>query len=530
MLLGGVAWVGSGRILERRAVQEVSDRWREVEVCLLGEGAQGPRRPSERVRLVRLATAHGPLAQEWPARCLDAARVFDETAKSRAARAALGDLPSAARIIADVDERRAELDHLAAAIAAADLPLPRRAPEIAAAPPVQTPQLRGDRLPVLGTVERLDAIDAAFDPGARRALRLLLPEAGGLAICNLDDDWREARCRTSPIELPPRAKARLAPAPNGAVDLVHVVDGGDADGFYDAATGLRVHRSDYFDTQAFVEPDGRTTVLTAQMKDGEVRGFRLLRMKPGDRPSRHKLRSIPSDARPVLMRDAVLWWPHEGPDRVPVYLQPLAGGDDRVVATVPKGSRPVSHCRDGDRVALLVAAGVHDRRYTVLLGSGEDLVARGVGVIHGAVELSCHGDAAYLQRWHADASQGGSRVSLTRWRCRADGCLPDQLSDPPRADPGGDVLVGSLDDRFAVAWRARDGDALRLRTGDAEAIAAARDVLLLDESGHETMRPIAMRWIAKGDLGLLLLLDEALRVRLLRVTPTGDVEAVAVER
>jgi hypothetical protein len=521
-LLGGSGWLASGHLLERQARQRVADRYEALRICLVGETGRLP--PSEQLRLARLAVEHSPEGVSWPSRCLPYAAAFDEALEARAVPAELRALPRATAIVEAPDLHGHELDEIAVAIERADLPLPGHDPAVEVAPAATPARLSAHRLEPFASAEQLEGVVAAFDPGAppggRAALRLVVPDGEGLRICRLDGDLRDIRCRAVPLEPPPGAKLDLAAGPEGAGDLVQLRDAGEADGFYDAATGLSVWRSAHFDTQAVVSASGRITLSSGILRDGapgeRLERHQLVRIAPGQRPRASRL-DVPPVARTMLLPDVLLHW--QDGDRT-ASLHARRFDEQKVeaatsVGELPTGSRRVAHCRDAGRDAILFAAGVHDRRYTLLTRTKERFATIPVGVIAGRVALSCHGEEAMIERTREGVA--------TRWRC-GERCVQETTGAivglrAPIAD------FASLGARSLLLW-GQEGGALRMRIGAPGELADRRDVLLIDAAGRSDLRLASLRLISGGGVALAILQDAALKLYALRIDERGEVTPV----
>lgn len=521
-LLGGAGWLGSGHLLERQARQRVADRYDALRICLVGETGRLP--PSEQLRLARLAVEHGPAGDAWPVRCLPYAAAFDASLEARAVPPTLRALPRATAIVEAPDLRGHDLDEIALAVERADLPLPAHDPAVPVAPAAATPRLGARALEAFASVEQLDRVVAALDPGApageRAAMRLVVPDGEGLRICRLDRDLREIRCRPTPLEPPVEAKLELAAAPEGAADLVQLRDAGEADGFYDAATGRPVWRSVYFDTQAVVSASGRVTLLSGVLRDdarGErLKRYQIVRIAPGKRPQTARLDVAP-EARTMLLPGLLLHWQDADGGTA---LKALRYDDERVeasatVADLPTGSRRVAHCRDAGRDAILFAAGVHDRRYTLVTRQADHFHTIHVGIIAGRVDLSCHGDEAVLERIREGVA--------TRWRC-VETCSQETTGAMAAlAGPAADF--GSVGKRSVLLW-AEEGGPLRMRLGAPGELAEQRDVLVVDAPQRSELRVASLRLIDGGGVALVLVQDAALKLYAFRIDERGDVTPV----
>lgn len=556
--LGAAGWYGSGLYLETRARQEAADAWDAARVCLLGDGLRASMVPSERLRLITMAVGPHRTPPDgedaWPARCRPQAERLDRALAARTLRRQLGELDALTPLTtADEPLKHAErLDRLHAELEVADLPRPHRDPttssSVPAAPAPARPRLARTDLASLGRAESLAHIDVAFDPQRGTSLRLLLPEAQPV-VCRFNDGprgerWQSAACRPTPLELPEGARVLLTTSTPGAPDLLRVRDADSHDGFYDGTTGQRLLRPRYFDAQAVMRDDGHADLLYADL-GGEgiadrVERFRLMRAVPGRRPKRHRL-ALPPEARVKLEPERVLWWVAEHPSddqrfspRDALFTNRLGASPDEPilekrerVGELPLDSRLVGSCTSRATRATLFAAGLKERRLTLLFERDGKLQAPlDVGPIAGAPALSCDGDHAILTRKLG-------RVAST-WRCKPEGCVPANAGPLPpevEASSGPPPLaeVAPIGDRLALAWSS-DGEPLRLRVEEADDLHAAEDQIVFDDELHGGLEPVALRWLTAEGLAVLLIQDVGRRVYALRVTEGGKISPVRVAR
>src|SRR5690606_26649815 len=120
----------------------------------------------------------------------------------------------------------------------------RRAQPVPAAPSGVRPLLGAEDLGAFAELDSLDAVSVDLDSTHGRVLRLLVREPGGVVLCRLNDGprderWRTVSCQRTPV--PATGELRLAGAEPEAADLIYRREG-DEDGFFDAASGLRVWR------------------------------------------------------------------------------------------------------------------------------------------------------------------------------------------------------------------------------------------------------------------------------------------------
>ena len=367
-------------------------------------------------------------------------------------------------------------------------------------------------------------------------------------MCRFNDGprserWQSVACRPTPVDLPAGARVLLTVSTVGAPDLLRVRDAGNDSGFYDGTTGQRLLRPRYFDAQAVMRDDGTAELLYADLA-GEgvadrVERFRLMRARPGRRPRRHRL-AISPRARVKLEPERVLWWIAEHPtdeqrfaprdalfaSKLGSQDEPALGRDERL-GELPLGSRLVGSCASKAIGATLFAAGLKERRFTILFTvEGEPSRLVDVGRIAGAPSLSCDGSEAVLTR------QLG-RVTST-WRCKPDGCAPANAGPlPPETETSGGppplAEVAPVGDHLALAWSS-DGEPLRLRVAPASELHEASDTVLFDDELHGGLEPVALRWLTAEGLAVLLLQDVGRRVYALRVTEGGRVTPVRVAR
>ncbi len=564
LLIGGSlaagAWHASGAYFTQKARQQAADRWDQVRVCLLGDALLPGDQPSERVRLIELAKSpsvvatspsaanknpsdHGPsqdndVDEAWPQRCLPFAKALDEALAARAIVSQLGPMPSAVAIVHGTgdDAHRADLDLLFAELEMADLPLPKHGTVVSVAPAPAKVVFAGKDLAQLGKVLELNDIGASLDPTTGRVLRLLLPESRP-QTCHFnagapDTRWKSVVCRASPLTVDREAKLSLAPTDQGGTDLIVVRDAADNDGIYDAATGLMVLKPRYFDTQTHVAQDGRATILYAKMRGDssleKVEHFRLMQSQPGKRPASRRLK-VPTSARLLLLPEHLLWWvPGDKKSGDTLVAQALANkgrtrapGPRRTLATLPYGSRFLSRCSDGSTTALLFAAGLKQRRYTLVFDGPTDfLPAHDVGTIEGRVTMSCHDGKAMLLRIQHQ------RVS--RWQCTAETCklgLSNRLAMLEEKVHA----VAPIGERVAVVWKDRHG-ALRLRVAAPDALGTTPDTVLIDDWQNGGVEMSNLDIVSGGGLGVLLAQDVGRRIYAIRLDARGNAETVRISR
>jgi len=525
LLITGLAassWWTAGAYLKKDSRQRVADAWDAVRVCVLGEAVLQGVRPSERRRLITLAIAHTPEQDQWPNRCLPYARELDRSLEARSMKDELGQLPSAAALVASDAETLPDLDLLHSELELADLPLPQRNATVPPAPAPATPLLRRHSFSSIGKVVDLADIDVALDGSDGQVLRLLLPDRAPV-VCQFGDGpraerWKTVACRVVPMATDAGAHLRLARSEPGAADLIYVHDSSDRDGFYDSATGLRIWRPNYFDAQAVIRANGSTTILYADMRDDlsreRVELFRLLQLTPGKRP-RSRRAKVRKDARVLLLPDLLMWWqPNEEASADELMFAPLTPKAKRPVGKatrlgdLPRESRRVADCASNDTTALLTVAGIRDRRYALtFIKAGQPLPPLDVGVIEGKLALSCHDGNAYLMR-HQDRR-------IASWRCTQERCIQAMTNKLPME---AETLVATapLSDKLALAWAA-PGEPLRLRIAKPEVVHEADDTIIVDDEVHDGLEPTSMRMISADGLAMLLLQDEGRRVYALRL-------------
>ncbi len=540
---GGVAlgaWHASGSYFTNQAHQAAADRWDELRVCLLGDALKPGDRPSERVRRIHLADHASHTdgdAATWPKHCLPYAEALDQALAARPVKAALGPLPSAVTIVKSSRDpaARADLDVLFAELEAADLPLPKHNTVVVPAPAAARPLFAHDDVPPLGKVLELGDVATSLDPGSGRTLRVLLPEAQP-STCHFDGGslqarWKTVVCKTSPLTVSRDARLTLAPTEKGGLDLIRVSDAGDADGIYDASTGLLVLKPRYFDTQTHVTADGRVTILFAQLRSDEKRDrvehFHLVRTQLGKPPEPRRLK-IPADARVLLMAGEVMWFvPGDDKAGVELVAQPILDkrqtplGPKRSLGTLPPGSRFLDRCSDGNVTAWLFGSGLAEKRYSLVFHDGKAFAEpTDIGTIAGRVTMTCHEGKVMLQRLQH------RRVS--RWQCTAAGCeigLSDKL---PMLDAKV-LAVAPVADRVAVVWKDAAG-ALRLRVASPNALAATPDSILFDAWDEGGTEMTALSLVSGGNLAILLAQDVGRRLYALRINAQGAVESVRIAR
>ncbi len=535
-LLAAGTWYGTGAVVESDARQRVADRWSELRACLLGTGLPPGARPSQLLRAIELSATTSGDEVTWPAACLPYAHQLDQALAAPAIRQALGTLPPAAPLLSGgpISDHGAELDALHAALEAAQLPI-ARSRAVPRPPSPAKASLRGEDLSALGSSVDLRTIEVRFDPHGGKVLRLILPTHPP-QICRLNDGprdqrWRTLACRNLPSSAAGPRAPRLVPSEPGSADLVYQRDARGKDGFFDAASGLRVWRPRDPQAQAVVRKSGTTTVLYTEHHgdDGEAASHRLVQLRPGRAPSNRRL-SVPRDAELLLLPQGLLSW--SGASRsakYTLYRQTLQeeGSDEsrpwlgprQAIGKLPARSRHVADCASGYSQAVLFATGGAEPRYTVLFreqGMFQKLVD--VGVLSGAPELSCQGDVATLVRRHDDR--------VARIACTADGCQQAVTSPLPGFSEGL-ATVAPLGAKLVLVWN-RPGEPVRLRIGAPEGIHQARDELLLDDERHDGLDPTSFRLISNGGVALLFIQTRDGDTYALRIAGPGKTEPVTV--
>jgi len=538
-LLAAGAWHGTGAMVASDARQRVADRWAELRTCLLGNGLPPGSRPSQLLRGIELSATLAGDEATWPAVCIPYAKALDQALQSPAAMRELGVLPAATPLLASgpISARGAELNELYAAMEAAKLPLARGSRAVPQPPPPAEAILQRSDLSALDSTVDLRTIAMHFDPQGGKVLRLVLPTTPP-QLCRFadgphDQRWQRVACRALPAATAGLRAPRLARSEPGSADLVYQRDGGGKDGFFDAASGLRVWRPRDADAQAVVRKSGVTTVLYAEHRgdgsDREVTGHRLVQLRPGRAPSNRRL-SVPEGAELLLLPQGLLWWaPTKRAPKTTLYGQVLraAGsaetkrwlGPRKAIGKLPAGSRHVADCASGYSQAVLFATAADEPRYTLLFreqGMYQKLVP--VGVLTGAPVLSCQGDLATLVR------RRGNRVAA--FTCTADGCQQAVTSPLPGLTDGV-AAVAALGTKLALVW-ARPGEPTRLRIGSPDRLHQTSDVLLLDDASHGGLDPAAFRLASNGGAALLLVQTRAGQTYALRVDAETPAKPVTV--
>jgi hypothetical protein len=510
LLLGFAAWHATGVWLLRRARQEAADRWAELRVCLLGEGLVSGQRASERLRLVAMAAGSEP---DWPGRCTTSARALDAALATQSLRQKLGALPPADAMLSEGDAGAlgALLDTITERLEAAALPAPAGAQTVKPAPAPLAALLRAADLHELARAP-LDGVEVSLDPVTGRGLRLLV---GGRRVCKLvgEKRWQGIACEKVAGE--PAEGMRLARVDGEAPALVYRA--GEGEGWFDAASGVRLWRPRDPETQALVRESGLTTIVHAtRRRDGSVDEHRAVRLLPGRSPTSKRL-SIPDRAERLLLPDAVLsWWRHG--DSETLQAQEMHDdrddwlGPKRRLGTLPAGSRYLADCASGYMQAVLFSG---TRASLVLREKSMFAKILDVGSLEGVPSLSCHGDAAILL-----SQRDGT---LLHRRCSVEGCRESRAAVP---DGAAMVAVGT---RVVLVW-AREGEPLRLRMGRPTDLAYTADQLLLDDAAHGGIDVTRLRLIASDGLALALLQGQGGRLFALRIDERGDIRALRAPR
>jgi len=536
-LLAAGAWYGTGAIVESDARQRVADRWAELRACLLGTGLPPGARPSQLLRAIELGATASNDESTWPEVCVPYANQLDQALAAAAVQRELGVLPRAAPLLSGgpISDHGAELDALHTALEAAQLPLARGSRAVPPPPSPVEASLRGSDLSALESSVDLRTIEMRFDPHGGKVLRLILP-TDPPQICRFNDEpreqrWRTVACRDLPSSAAGPRAPRLARSEPGSADLVYQRDARGKDGFFDAASGLRVWRPRDPQAQAVVRKSGMTTVLYTEHRgdDGEAASHRLVQLRPGRAPSNRRL-SVPKGAELLLLPQGLLSWSATSKSaRTTLYSQALQEdgsyesrrwlGRRQAIGKLRARSRHVADCASGYSQAVLFATGGAEPRHTLLFreqGMFQKLVD--VGVLSGAPELSCQGDVATLVRRRDDR--------VARIACTIDGCQ-QAVTSPLPGFTDGLAAVAPLGAKLVLVWN-RPGEPVRLRVGTPDGIHQARDELLLDDERHGGLDPAAFRLVSNGGLVMLFIQARDGDTYVLRITGSGKTEPVNV--
>jgi len=301
------------------------------------------------------------------------------------------------------------------------------------------------------------------------------------------------------------------------------------DGFFDAASGLRIWRPRDAAAQAAVRDDGTTLVLYAERggKRGEPgKGARrLVLLRPGRAPDNRRL-EVPRNASALLLPRALVWW---GPAASPrggdetITVQTLGSdrhwlGSPRRLGQAPAGARLRGACAHGNTAAVLLAAPSASGRSVLLIGRGHTLDGT-VTVDHAAASgtLSCHEGFAWLTRL-ADAR-------LLAQHCRLQRCDESQSSSLPSST---DALVAAapLGPQMMLAVADKTGT-ISVRVDEPAALMAApeRRWRLVNRDGAP-LRPRAVRLLAAGRTAWLLVETRTDELFTAYIEPNGALRAV----
>ncbi len=523
-VLSAAAWHISGKMFASEAAQVVANRWAELERCLLGDGLPSGVLPSARLRAIELAAAGSE--SQWPEQCAPFAAELDAALAAPAIRPEAGSTrPLQTLLAAGAVRQGAELDAIWRRLRAADLPPSKSRRAVPLPPEPAKPRLQSAQLAALGNTTRLQDLLVDFDASNGRTLRLMF---GGKSpsVCHFNDGprkqrWQSAVCRKVPLELQGSEGVRLARAEPGAADLIYLRKGPDDDGFYDAASGLRLWRPQHRGAQALVHKNGVTAILYARREreqDGRIDHWRLVRFKPGKRPRNRRL-AVPKDATARLMPRSLVWWsPSKKPDRVEIFARTLLDQAQRLgpakrIGTLPASSDFIGECASDQLAALLfVTVGLDEPKYHIVFRqAGRFAPPVAAGVLRGNLALSCDEEGVLLSR--------RDNGRLSSWRCTTKGCVAASSGKLPLFSKG--LSVATFIGKRALLVYSTPNGPVRLRIGTPDELEKSDDVLLFDDARHGGMTPTALRLVGGNGLALLLLQTQEGAVYAVRIDSKG---------
>ncbi len=527
-MLSAAAWHVTGQFYASKAKQRVANRWAELERCLLGDGVPAGVLPSVRMRGIALAIKG--LQEQWPQRCQPFAAGLDAALAAPTMRSELGSTPSFRMLLAaDPKTRDPQLDAIWQRLREADLPPSKSRRAIEVPPEPAKARLRSSQLALLGEAARLGDVLVDFDATKGRTLRLMF---GGTSpsVCHFNDGpreqrWKSAVCRNVLLKLHGTESLRLARAEPGAADVVYVRNGHNEDGFYDAASGLRLWRPQHQSAQALVHKSGVTAILYARQardEDEPREYWRLVRFEPGKRPKNRRL-AINENSKARLMPGSLVWWSLSKHDEVELFTREMLEharhlGPPKRIGHLPPLSDFVDECASDTLAALLfVTTDLDKPRYSIVFRrAGRFAPPVSAGVLGGNVALSCDESGVLLSR------RDDGRLSS--WRCTTEGCVAASSGKLPQFSDGLSVAT-FIGERALMVYSVPDGP-LRMRIGDPSELERSNDVLLFDDASHGGVTPTALRLVGGNGLALLLLQTDGGKVFGIRVDHDGTASVV----
>jgi hypothetical protein len=575
---GALLLAAAGGVLSWRADVDAREReavaWGNLTRCLIGvEALPEGGKPSLRARKIQLRAVAEPYenrpaseGEAWPTRCAPPAlalqEVFKDTGRlgrdgealAKGAEALGKKLKENNKPSIDVFEA---LDRLWAEAKTIGL-TPRAAGDVKA-PPAPVEALTLDALeavpPLAKKAFALDTIFAERVPAG--VLRLLatskdLPDAP--LLCTFAEGGQSARCEKPPAPVLAASKdLRLLGSTEDAARPLFFADKRGDGGIFRGDTGEKLLA--LFSVGGFARADGFAAALGWDQKD-EKKPFVLARGRAGAAPREDRF--LPEGVRYVLNDVALLWdhivWQRYDSKTGARHLmaKKLGEGDDPIkdatdvgklwdfarVSNYEKAEDTLRGCKTKEALAVLVHGTARD---SVAFQVGDRWVSplqlEGTGG-----ELTCRGTEATTIR--VDTLRGDAlwKEQIREDRCTPAGCQPrqvgvaDLLHGLRELAPGDQrsLAAADLDGKLLVVWIAGAAGGVRMKLAPIEQIAAAPDVVVLDDMtrGGEVQRARQL-----NDLRLfvrpgyaVLLLGSSVGVHALRIDAGGQVSPISVKQ
>lgn len=522
------AWFGLRWYRRAEARDAARRHWASLSMCLLGEPLAPNETMSARLRNVFLATpAAAPGTPRdpasWPDRCSAYSRKLAQAGRDLGD-TGLEELADAASLLLDHEPER--LERLADAIRSRGLD--RGSPQADVPRPVTPARpVPGDALDVLGDEYYLEGTTWAVTGrptfllqgrGERRRLCAYVPgDAAGLG---------ELVCRdlAESIPWPTGANVALIPSEEGVRPLINMFLQGERTGLYDALSGKRLVAGPILD--GFGQKDGTVLALVP----GGERSTELIRMASGGAISKAELEHARVQvARPWLAGDWLLWLERHEQGLVllgrPVSQGAVAVRIGRIARTeLTNMTRPAETCRAGDTWVVAVQGPDetavffrHADGWSGPFVTAEAILGRGL--------LTC-GDREAVFTWLGSADDESAERVVYRVRCSPDGC---KTATTTLQGLGREAVAIDLGGSVLVAWVPRDiagQGSVRARVAPIDKLAAATDIVLLDDSLHGGISAVQGRAFPAGTQGIILVHDRGYRP--LAITAAGQFGPIPV--